>query len=77
MRSGEEWDEDESYPVAEVLKQEFPSLQFQKMSSVPGYFLFRVRVQRHKLFPKKHKRHEPDFTYAQMRNKKKHGGNWP
>ena len=40
VRSGEEWDEDESYPVAEVLKQEFPSLQFQKMSFCSGVFSF-------------------------------------
>ena len=38
---GEEWDEDEFYPVAEILQKEFPALVFEKISFCAGVLTFR------------------------------------
>jgi len=37
---GEEWDDDEIYPVAEILRKDFPALRFQKISFCAGILTF-------------------------------------
>ena len=39
-RSGDRWDEDERYPVAEVLRLSFPAMRFEKISDCAGVLSF-------------------------------------
>lgn len=39
-RSGDRWDYDERYPVAEVLQSAFPSMRFEKISDCAGVLSF-------------------------------------
>lgn len=43
---GEEWDEDEIYPVAQTLREAFPSMQFQKISMCAGILTFKRENKR-------------------------------
>lgn len=40
IQSGNEWDSDEIYPVADILKPAFPNMQFKKISFCSGVFCF-------------------------------------
>ena len=39
-QSGDDWDEEESYPVAEKLKPFFPRLEFERISFCSGVLMF-------------------------------------
>jgi len=38
--SGYEWDDEEIYPIEEILKPSFPNMKFQKISFCSGIFTF-------------------------------------